>query len=59
MGLQDYAALFASEHLDGRDILDLNNDDLRSVGVKVLHDRKLILRACRQLQQAEERETEA
>ena len=45
VGLGVYAPLFTTHRLTGIDLLDLTNDDLRSIGILVLHDRKRILRA--------------
>ncbi|EDQ92582.1 uncharacterized protein MONBRDRAFT_5247 [Monosiga brevicollis MX1] len=51
-GLAEYGPLFAREELQGCDLLDLCNDDLKSIGIMTLHARKRILRACRALTDA-------
>ncbi len=44
VGLGRHQPLFASHGLAGVDLIDLSNDDLKSIGLLVLHDRKAVLR---------------
>ena len=45
VNLERFVPIFQQHKLAGVDLLDLNNDDLVSVGLSVLSDRKAILRA--------------
>ena len=47
--LSHYSELFAYHRLSGLDLLDLTHDDLISVGVALLSDRKAVLRQLRRL----------
>lgn len=47
--LSEYIVVFEQHQLVGIDLLDMCNDDLLSIGVAILHERKRILRAIKQL----------
>jgi hypothetical protein len=49
VGLDEFALLLAQHEVTGEDLLDLCNDDLKSIGLESLHQRKRLLRATRAL----------
>eukprot|EP00730_Choanoeca_flexa_P017445 TRINITY_DN8409_c0_g1_i2.p1 TRINITY_DN8409_c0_g1~~TRINITY_DN8409_c0_g1_i2.p1 ORF type:complete len:953 (+),score=184.87 TRINITY_DN8409_c0_g1_i2:66-2861(+) len=58
VGLEHLVPLFVKEQISGQDLLDLNNDDLKSIGITTLHERKTVLRACRKLMPKEEEQSD-
>ena len=49
--LTDLADVFAREELTLEDVLDMNDDELKSVGIPLFKQRKAIMRECQDLKQ--------
>ena len=53
--LTDLADIFAREELTMKDVLDMNDDELKSVGIPLFKQRKAIMRECQDLGQGKGR----